>query len=62
MLNIYDMKFIKKFDLFIHLVVIGGLWIKYNWAVALFCGSVVITLDQILSVLRYRMMKNKDNA
>ena len=53
MLKISDMKYIRTFDLFIHAVVIVGVLIKYGWAEALFCGSVVITLDQILSVIRY---------
>ena len=60
MFKLKDMKFVKPFDLLIHLIVIVGVWVKYGWAIGLFCGSVIITLDQILSVLRYRMMEVRD--
>ncbi len=49
-----DLKYVKAFDLIVHLLVTIGIWIKYGWAEGLFCGSIIITLDQILSVLRFK--------
>lgn len=38
-------------DVIVYIVIITALWIKFDWAIALFCGAVIATLDEIFWVL-----------